>query len=92
MAVRRFYVAQGRYPDSLEVLEATLPAAERLLPSTGRSITYTVDGVRAELSNGVADVGLPAPASLGAGERRPLTVPNPDSLRFVLLAPPADAP
>ncbi len=91
MAVRRFYLTQGRYPDSLEALEATLPAAERLLPSTGRSMTYTVDGVRAELSNGVADVGLPAPASLGAGERRPLTVSNPDSLRFVLRAPPAEA-
>lgn len=92
MAVRRYYLAQGRYPDSLETLEAALPAAERLLPSTGRSIAYTVDGGAAELSNGVVDVGLPAPAALGAGERKPLTVPNPDSLRFVLLAPPADAP
>ncbi len=92
MAVRRYYLAQGRYPDSLEALEAALPAAERLLPSTGRSITYTVDGGAAELSNGVVDVGLPAPAALGAGERKPLRVPNPDSLRFVLIAPPADAP
>lgn len=92
MAVRRYYLAQGRYPDSLETLEAALPAAERLLPSTGRSIAYTVDGGAAELSNGVVDVGVPAPAALGAGERKPLTVPNPDSLRFELLAPPADAP
>ena len=92
MAVRRYSLAHGRYPDSLEALEAALPAAERLLPSTGRSITYTVDGVAAELSNGVVDVGLPAPAALGAGERKPLTVPILDSLRFVLLAPPAEAP
>lgn len=92
MAVRRYYLVHGGYPDSLEALEATLPAAERLLPSTGRSITYTVDGSAAELSNGVADVGLPAPAVSGAEERRPLTVANPDSLRFVLLASPAEAP
>ncbi len=92
MAVRRYSLAHGRYPDSLEALEAALPAAERLLPSTGRSITYTVDGGAVELSNAVVDVGLSAPAGLGAGERKPLTVPNPDSLRFVLLAPPAEAP
>ncbi|MBL7646185.1 MAG: hypothetical protein JNK74_08355 [Candidatus Hydrogenedentes bacterium] len=92
MAVRRYYLTQGRYPESLEALEPALPGAERLLPSTGRSITYTVDGGAAELSNGVADVGMPAPASPGPGERKAPTVSNPDSLRFVLLAPPADAP
>jgi hypothetical protein len=86
VAVHRYYVARGRYPDTLEALETGLSASERLLPSTGHAIMYRVDGDTVELSNG----GEPASESGVAGGGSPAKRDSPELLRFLLIAPSTD--
>jgi hypothetical protein len=86
VAVHRYYVARGRYPDTLEALETGLSASERLLPSTGHAITYRVDRDSVELSNG----GESASESGAAGGGSPAKRDSPELLRFLLIAPSTD--
>jgi hypothetical protein len=86
MAVCRYRLARGHYPDTLDSLGEGLPAPERLLPSSGEQIAYRVEGEKAELSNGRVNAGASSPETGGGA------VGDMEPLRFVLVRPPASAP